>query len=232
MWYMPVIIGIYIALPFVSAAVKAFEDVKDFYVTYIIAILIFSGIPTINVFLTEAVPEISTLKFIFDMKFLGGIYGLYLIGGYLIAEKKLFEKVRTGYLLIILAIAFIINSSGQYYLYSNEYFKSTKLLWYTSLPIFVMGLILFELIRRIFATGLSDKVNSIVRVVAGSAFGVYLLHKPILVLLNKYILTSMDVNVMVGIIILLVGGFGISMLVLLPFYKYAKKAGKILFFIK
>lgn len=41
-----------------------------------------------------------------------------------------------------------------------------------------------------------------------------------------------DVNVMVGLIILFVGEVGISMLVLLPVYKYAKKAGKILFFMK
>lgn len=229
MWYMPVIIGIYIALPFVSAAVKAYSNIKSYYFPYILGVFIFVGIPTVNVFLTEAVPEINSLKCIFDMKFLGGIYGFYVISGYFISDRRVLEKVKTVSLIMIWAAAFIVNSAGQYYLYLNAYFKSSKLLWYTSFPIFVMGLIGFELIRRWFEKGTT--VDSAVRIIAGCSFGIYLLHKPVLVILYKYILAG-RVNVMAGIIILFAAGFGISMIVLFLFYRFGRKIGRVFFFIK
>lgn len=230
MWYMPMILGVYLALPFLSMAVRAVQDVKAFRFPYLIGMIAFLVIPTINVFMAEAVPGGETLKFKLELDFMGGVYGLYLFGGYFIARYRLLGKVKSIYLLLTGMIAFAINTAGQYYLYINEFYKSTRLLWYSSVFIFVMGLILFELIRRIFDKEQAHTAG-VVEVTARCSFGIYLLHKPILVLCMKY-LPLEQWEVAADFVILLAAGLLISILLLLPFYGKWKKAGRLLFLIK
>lgn len=230
MWYMPMILGVYLALPFLSMAVRSVQDVKAFRVPYLIGMIAFLVIPTINVFLTEAVPGGETLKFKLELDFLGGLYGLYLFGGYFIARYRILEKVKLFTLLAAGAAAFLLNTAGQYYLYVHEFYKSTRLLWYSSVFIFAMGLILFELIRRIYEKKRAYAPVAI-EAIARCSFGIYLLHKPILVLGMKYLLIKQR-NQIMGIVILLVAGLMFSLLLLLPFYKKWRRGGRILFFIK
>lgn len=230
MWYMPMILGVYLVLPFLSMAVRSVQDAKAFRIPYLTGVLAFLVIPTINVFLTEAVPGGETLKFKLELDFLGGLYGLYLFGGYFIARYRILEKIKSGCLLLAGAAAFLFNTAGQRYLYINEFYKSTRLLWYSSVFIFVMGMILFELLRRIFDKDKS-RAPGFVEATARCSFGIYLLHKPILVLVMKY-LPLEQWNVMVDFVVLLAAGMLLSMLLLFPFYRKWKKLGYLLFLIK
>lgn len=230
MWYMPMILGIYLVLPFLSVIARSATDMKAFRLPYLIGIFAFVLIPTVNVFLSEAVPGGEPLKFKPELDFLGGLYGLYLFGGYFITRYRVLEKVKSRYLVLAAGLAFLLNTAGQYYLYINEYYKSSRLLWYSSFFIFVMGMILFEGIRRGFDHP-QVYVPEAVEEMARCSFGIYLLHKPIQILVASY-LPLERWNTVAGILLLLAAGLGISLLFLLLFKRRWRKAGRILFLIK
>lgn len=229
MWYMPMIIGMYVALPFLSMTVRAVKDRKSFGLPYLAGIFVFFILPTVNVFLTEAVPGGETLKFKLELDYLGGAYGCYLFTGYFLSCRVL-EKIKSRYLLLAGGTAFLMNTAGQYYLYVNEFYKSNRLLWYSSIFIFIMGMTLFELVRRFFQKP-NVQAAKFVEQTARCSFGIYLLHKPVQILFLKY-LPMERWNVMLGILVLLAAGFGISLAVVLPFRRRWKRAGKVLFFAK
>jgi len=230
MWYMPMILGIYLVLPFLSVITRSVTDVKAFRLPYVMGVFAFVLIPTVNVFLNEAVPGGEPLKFKLELDFLGGLYGLYLFGGYFITRYRVLERVKSRYLVLAAGLAFLLNSMGQYYLYINGYYKSSRLLWYSSLFIFMMGMILFEGIRREFDRP-QVHVPKAVEQMARCSFGIYLLHKPILLLAARY-LPLERWNTVAGIMVLLAAGLGISLLFLLPFERRWQRAGRILFLIK
>lgn len=66
---------------------------------------------------------------------------------------------------------------------------------------------------------------------ARCSFGIYLLHKPIQILAARY-LPLEELTEGAAIALLSAAGLGFSMLILLPFGLWWKRAGKWLFFIK
>lgn len=128
---------------------------------------------------------------------------------------------------------FAFNSIGQYYLYSHKIFGETGLYWYNDIAIFGIGMLLFELLCRLFAE--KDKVcmPKTIEYISRCSFGVYILHKPILVLLDKYFLCYMQsMNTLVKIGIFWGIGLIISLIILYPFWHMWRKLGNILFHIK
>jgi surface polysaccharide O-acyltransferase-like enzyme len=222
MWYMPMILGIYLVLPFLSRILS--ENIEGFSILYLAACIIFLVVPTVNVFLMEALP-FEKLSISLGTDFLGGTYGLYLFGGYFIARRKLLATIRNRWLFLTGILAFLMNTAGQYFLYSHGYTVSTGLLWYSSIFIFLMGMVLFELLRRIF---LQRHERKIIRTLAGVSFGIYLLHKPIQIVMLR-VLSFSTIDEKAAILLLWMGSFAVSMLLLLPFQKRWKKVGKWLF---
>lgn len=230
MWYMPMIIGIYIFIPFVSKLLQEYSRIRYYLIPMLLVGISSVLIPTITVFLNEDVLGELRIGLRIDTDFGGGVYGLYLIMGYFIGRKKILKKVKTLYLLAIMTICLIGNTAGQFYIYSHHYYKWDDLLWYTSLPIFLIGLSLFELFRRSERI-LENNNFAVVSALARGSFGIYLLHNPIKILCFRYL--PMDhVNEMIKIIILFIMSAGLSIVILVPFLVKWKKAGKILFFIK
>lgn len=234
MWYMPMIIGMYVFLPFLSKIINQYGSLKYYIIPMAIVWIDTMLIPTINVFYNRTVmrdESLESLVFLPDVSYGGGAYGLYIILGYFIGRKELLKRIKTRFLLLISVVLFAVNTAGQYYLYSNGYFNSGSMLWYNIVPIFVMGLALFELIRR-HQEPIGKCVSRInTALLARCSFGIYLLHKPVMVLCAKYVPLD-GINVMLKIAFLFVAGFGISLIILLPFYFKWKRAGKIIFLLK
>lgn len=230
MWYMPMILGVYVGLPFLAGGIRSVKDARSFRFPMAVGILAFLVLPTANVFLAEAIPGGSKLQTELHLELLGGCYVLYLVCGYLFAQRKLLEGIRTCWLAVAAVAAFGCNTVGQYYLYSYQFYKSTRLLWYNSIFIFIMGVVLFELIRRVFA-GRSSTGEGVLRFLSGSSFGVYLLHKPIQLLMLHYLPMDRFLEP-AGILILTCVSFAVSILVLWPFWHWFQRIGKWIFLIK
>lgn len=226
MWYMPMIIGIYVIIPFLSKLLMSFQDNKSFLIPGMLAVFTFVLIPTVEVFRKEAFSGVS-LNPQTDVKFLGGIYGLYLIFGYMIGRRKILKRIHTGCFLAAGIAAMSLNIVGQYFLYSHQYYASTKLTWYTSAGIFVWAVCVFELLRR-KVWGVPGKA---VRWTAKCSFGMYLLHKPIQILLVKYLpIGSFPLILQAGILFFVSIVF--SVMILLPVSKCGKHLGKWMFLMK
>ena len=230
MWYMPMIIGIYLVIPFLSKLVNQYEDSRVFAVPLL---LVFVGsvlLPTLNVFLDGQVLDADELALKIGTSFNGGVYGLYLLMGYFIGRRKILQRVRTVWLLAVAAFMFVSNSAGQYFLYSHSLFDSDRLLWYTSVPVFVMGLILFELIRR-GQRHIRKFVRFNTAFLAQCSFGIYLIHKPVMELCTEYL--PLDrLNVMLRIIFLFAAGLFVGFAVVAAFRMKGGKAGRLLFLLK
>ena len=121
MWYIPMIIGIYIALPFISIIVKKFnyKEVKLVLITLVIyRFLIYS----INPFLISFGQQ--SLDKIIDINFLGSCFGLYVILGYYLYHER-YNLVFWNPICIMHDIILITISNSQYYLFR---FKLSSLL--------------------------------------------------------------------------------------------------------
>lgn len=233
MWYMPMIIGIYIAIPFVSKIIHSEISINEYKIIYFGGIIAFFIIPTLNIFLRKEILNIPKLGLQINVGFWGGYYGLYLLGGYFISKKKVMRNIRGSILLGVIAFCFIINSAGQYYLYSHKIFGETGLYWYNDIAIFGIGMILFELLCRVFVEKEEVYTRKSIEYISRCSFGVYILHKPILVLLDKYFLIYIQsMNTLIKIFLFFMIGFVVSLIILYPFWRMWKKMGTILFHIK
>ena len=189
-------------------------------------------IPTVNGFFKEAITVIPGFSPQLDTGLWGSCYSFYIITGYLICRHQLLDRFKSRSLLLGMVLAFVLNSAGQYYLYSHHYYQSTFLYWYTDFAIFLIGIFSFELLKRKYQHRTTIKFASVIEYVSRCSFGVYIIHKPILVILQKCFnhFTTAPVRIQMPVLFL-VGLFG-SLILLYPFKTIWKKAGALLFHIK
>lgn len=229
MWYMPMIIGIYVIIPFLSKGMMCFTKKKDYILPGILSVFSFVILPTVSVFRTEAFPGSSLTQQV-DVSFLGGIYGLYVVLGYMIGKKKILEKISGKWIILTGLLSFGFNIYGQYYLYSHHFYATTRLTWYTSAGIFIAGGCVFELFRRGLQE-ISINQNRFVKWIARCSFGIYLLHKPVQILVIKYFsIERLSPVVKAGIVFLV--SFLFCILILFPISRYGGKIKKWIFLMK
>ena len=141
MWYMPMIIGMYLSIPFVTAVLKQFNKDTIFKATIVFSLLAFA-LPFITT--VCEMHGITGVTLQYCLGFSGGIYGIYLILGYLV-KKEQFKNISSSKLWIITIISFLICIIFQYYAFTINYeFR----LWY-EFPFVMLGsFALFELCSR------------------------------------------------------------------------------------
>ena len=66
----------------------------------------------------------------------------------LLQREKFYARCGNGFCGLRQLLAFLLNTAGQRFLYSHGFYKTNGLYWYSDAAIFLMGLILFELLRR------------------------------------------------------------------------------------
>lgn len=230
-WYMPMIIGVYLFVPFLAKLLREYDSIKYYAIPLVLVGIGSILVPTLNMFINEdLLSDMNRLSFKVDLAFGGGVYGLYFVLGYFIGRKGLLKKIRTRWLIIVSLLLLAGNTAWQYYLYSHGYYDLDDLLWYTSVAVFAAGLSLFEIIRRLKKC-LENWNFSGVALMAKCSFGIYLLHKPIMILCERWIVPD-NINLMFKIIMLFCLSLLFSILILIPFVLKWRKAGRILFYIK
>lgn len=92
-WYMPVIIGIYLFLPFVASVLKNMNE-KILIILLLIIYFYLFIVPGINLWQSAlSVDSSSRVSNQIDLSFGGGIYGFYLILGYCFLSGKRIDNI-------------------------------------------------------------------------------------------------------------------------------------------
>ena len=178
MWYMPMIIGMYLSMPFVSNAVRSFDKKTIFQATVIFSLLAFC-IPFISLLLDMEGIHNVTLQYC--LGFSGGIYGVYIILGYLV-KKEMFKEVSSKIFGIIAIISFAFCLFFQYYAFIRGY---NFFLWYEFPFILTGSFALFELVSRMD----SVRFYSQVKILSKYSFAVFLIHNLFRLPLLPFIVT-------------------------------------------
>lgn len=191
MWYMPVILGIYLFVPFVANALRN-SDVKCLYLPVLAAFIYLFGRVELNVLLTACGRE--PLGSVLDVSFSGGRYGLYLIFGYMV-KKGVFDRVPDFVLWGTVPFCYGITLGVECFSYALGVKYNV---WYDNATLLLAALALFVLLARRQPTG--PAVESLSR----CSFGIYLVHNPILILLGQQLqLPSRALHFLVALVLTL-----------------------------
>lgn len=164
-WYLPMILGMYILIPFVANAISDFRPRELKFPT--IAFSAFTFIfPIIQ--LIEICNGDCNLSLQFSLSFCGGAYGLYLVYGYFIKKdtlKALPSELLCAGIISGLSLCIIL----QYYSYhhNNKYD-----LWYNCAFLMVASLCAFELFSRVKHV----PFVSFFQLLSRHSFSIYLVH--------------------------------------------------------
>lgn len=165
MWYMPMIIGMYLSMPFVSNAIERFDTDTIWQATVVFSLLAFL-LPFVTTVL--AMHGIQNVNIQYCLGFSGGIYGIYIILGYLV-KKGQFKKISSSKLTILAVVSFLICVVFQYYAFIKSY---EFFLWYEFPFILTGSFALFELCSRMGRV----RAYPFVTFLSKYSFAVFLVH--------------------------------------------------------
>lgn len=175
MWYMPMILGMYFLIPMAANALNSMKiPIITFAASVVsIIVLIFPILDIISKSLGY-----GDFCSILSTGFSGGEYGIYMTLGFL-CSKNFFKKIKSFYLIIAGIFLFAAVVLLQLFAYRHNYAYNV---WYNCGFLVALGLIIFELLSRIKCHSNEQLFKSI----AKYSFGIYLIHNPIIILLNPY----------------------------------------------
>lgn len=176
MWYIPMIIGMYFIIPFLSNAVRNIKG-KALWIPVsivLVATFAFDFLKALN----EAFGWGISFNTVIDMTFLGGTYGVYLIMGLMI-QRGDFKKIRTPILLAASLISFALTVYTSFGLRGIDY---SYRLWYDVPGICIASVCTVELISRVdFSHGPLNRLSSAAASVSALSFGMYFIHLPLII---------------------------------------------------
>lgn len=186
-WYIPMIIGIFIFIPFIAKGLKG----SPTWSLYLILSIVFAGlflVPSLNLIFSSV--GIKTISLQPTLGFLGPSSGLYLLIGHLIylGEKKECEKNKplTVIQVITLVVCLYLTVMFQGFIHShfsqmmNEHREYLNL-WYDFILLPPIAWASFNLLRRVRVLG-----NLwIIRRFSITSFGIYLIHRPLQMLMTQ-----------------------------------------------
>ena len=182
-WYMPMILGMYLFLPYISFGVRMLPGRLLIAMT---ALGFFSWmvLPCVNR-LAQISGSSLWLSWLPDLTAGGGLYGVYLLTGYLLHRyreglRAFFSRpwIRAAALLCAAALAGL---TGWVQLRAFRSFHEFRI-WYDWPLLPVIGLLLWAV-----ACGApTDRPRRLTASLADHAFGMYLVHMPIILLLVRF----------------------------------------------
>lgn len=222
MWYMPVILGIYVAIPFISIIVKKF-NLKSMLVPIILVFICSVLLPTISIIAQDKTLGSTVL----NISFLGGVYGLYVILGYYISSSDFIKKIPKYVICLITIVMLIITVLIQIYLWNM---KIKYNIWYNFLPLFILSTIVFIFFKKNENLRINEKIYKIIYTISNQSLAIFFVHIIMRYLLKGFINSINIINplkVILTFIILL-----LTSLIVVNILKKIKVIKKYVFLIK
>ena len=171
------IIGIYIAIPFVGIVLEKIEK-KLLAIPFLISLIYFYLIPSINIILV--LRGSTPLENKLYLYYTGGVYGIYLMIGYFI-KKGLLKKVKKLY--CVLAFFAFLMGIVIFQLYVHK-LGGTYRVWYDFILFPFAASSLFSILYKI-------KPGKFLAIVcyelSRCSFGIYLVHSPVQKVIMKFV---------------------------------------------
>lgn len=180
MWYMPVILGIYLFIPFVAVALHRFSW-RIFCFPWSIALAYLGIVPVINVILAISDPD-SRLAVLPALEFSGGIYGCILVTGYLV-RKGFLGKVKRWLLAVLTVVS--VGCTIVIQIYSFHHGEVYKV-WYDNIFLIIASICIFTWFARLKQV----RFRSLWENLSRCSFGIYLLHNIVIMILKKYVVIA------------------------------------------
>ena len=187
-WYIHVILGLYLFLPFVAKTLQSFQP-KTFLLPAAVAFVCIFLPPVINIL--EAPKDRPYLSFLFDISWSGNGYGALIAFGYFV-KKGCFKKIKTSVLAVFAALFFA--ATLLLWLYAYRYGNGDNL-WYNWGTLILCTSCLCEVCSRRKNLGKGLFFNA----AAKYSFGIFLVHYPMKMILERHVLYfhSLPANVLV-----------------------------------
>lgn len=200
MWYIPLLLCLYLFLPLLSIVVQAFS-VKTLKVAGVIVLVVTSLIPSVKYFGNVLFPDVS-INPAGQFSQWGGVYSVYAIFGYYLIKENLLERISLKVLSVVFIIANVLSIFAQMFFIENEVEFT---LGYDFLPLFVAGMILVELGRRLLNTQQIPLLKSI----SDFSLGIFFVHY-VVIYATKPLMDRSDASSPIKIIVWWLIAFGIS----------------------
>lgn len=188
MWYMPMIIGLYLFLPFIANGLKRIDNPRLLLFPLTIACAIFFVTPVASI-LSQCAGE-AAFKSEIAEGFSGGAYGCYMLLGYCV-RKRSFDSLPTFGIALLGSVGFALTVGLQLFAYSNGVFAPV---WYTNALLLLSGLSMFLLISRMNFL----RERRAVFTLSYYSFALYLVHFPVKILLTPFV-QALHVPHLVGV---------------------------------
>lgn len=142
MWYMPMIIGVYIFVPFVSNALKGFS-LKNILKPYIFSVSCLMVLQCINIL--RLADNNGVIKSTLSLEFSGGVYGLILIAGYVYKKSVDIKKLSNTVLTLFITTFYLCTVGLQLYCYSKGFVYNV---WYNNFLLVACSFAIFIFINK------------------------------------------------------------------------------------
>lgn len=174
MWYIPMIIGLYLFLPFMANGLKWLDEAKLLTGPLAVALVLFFFLPVASTLLQSF--GLSRQESLIAQGFSGGTYGCYLLLGYC-CKKKLFGRVPLGVLILGGIASFACTVFLQMLSYARGVYEP---LWYNNGLLLVASLCFF----LVKSHSQSKRLTEPTRLLSKYSFAIYLVHFPVILLLS------------------------------------------------
>ncbi|MEE1037022.1 MAG: acyltransferase [Oscillospiraceae bacterium] len=176
-WYMPMIVGMYLLIPFVANSLKHC-DTKLLYFPILFFSVFSFCVPTGKAILN--VLGLDALSLQMSLGFSGGIYGIYIVLGYMV-KKEMLKFLKNAWLAIVAMVGIALSVILQLWSYKCGVQYN---IWYDCVFLMVASVSIFELFSRITIV----PAYSVVNWMSQYSFAVYLVHNMFRIPLKKYFL--------------------------------------------
>lgn len=176
LWYMPMIIGLYLFLPFIANGLKWLDNARLLAFPLCIACSILFFIPVASI-VSQSL-GMGKLSCTIAPGFSGGYYGCYLLLGYCV--KKAHRLPPAGGTFLIGLAAFAATVGLQLFAYDHNVHSPV---WYSNGFLLIAGFSIFLLL----AQAKRIKETRWVSVISRYSFAIYLVHPPVKIMIAPFV---------------------------------------------
>lgn len=175
MWYMPMIVGMYLCIPFAARSLQNLNTKVLIFPLTILSVYAFL-VPIWQVFNNAL--SFTKIGSVLNLGYSGGVYGIYILLGYCI-KKGVLKTLKRYQIVAISIVFFCLTVLLQILSYA---YGKTYNVWYNCGFLLFCSMFLFEWFSRIHITRNQGWRSWLSR----NSFGIYLVHFPFIMLLEKW----------------------------------------------